>query len=297
MKNILELKSVSKSYPGFSLKNISFNLPYGYIMGLIGPNGAGKTTIIKLIMNLIMKNGGQILVFGKEHQKFEAEIKERVGFVYEIPAFYENLRLFQTIAILAPFYSQWDGSRFERYTQQFQLPLDKKFKQLSKGMKMKFAIAFALSHHADLIILDEPTSGLDPVFRRTFLMELSDIIQDEKKGVLYSTHITSDLEKTADYVTLINDGEIIFSDKTDDILNHWKIIRAARNFNFPDNIEVKGMYRKEFGMDALVANAGPFKNNVPEGVVVERATLEDIMFLLNGNNTKDTNLNKNRHEE
>ena len=120
MENILEINSVCKDYPGFALKDISFKLPHGYIMGLIGPNGAGKTTIIKLIMNLIMKSGGDIQVFGKDHQQYEDEIKQRIGFVYEIPAFYENLRLYQTISILAPFYNAWDHTTFEQYSKKFQ---------------------------------------------------------------------------------------------------------------------------------------------------------------------------------
>ncbi len=282
MEKILEINSLSKSYPGFALKDISLTLPYGYIMGLIGPNGAGKTTIIKLIMNLIMKNDGNIRIFGKDHQQYEDEIKQRIGFVYEIPAFYENLKLWQTISILAPFYTSWDQSIFEQYSQKFKLPLYKQFKELSKGMKMKFAITFALSHHADLIILDEPTSGLDPVFRRNFLNELSEIIQDEKKGVLYSTHITSDLEKIADYVTLIDEGELIFSDRTDNILNHWGILKADKNYIISPEIEVKGICRKEFGLEALITDVDTIKNNLPNGVLVEKTTLEEIMFFLNG---------------
>ncbi|MCP4148810.1 MAG: ABC transporter ATP-binding protein, partial [bacterium] len=158
MENILEIKSIRKEYNGFTLKDISFELPYGYIMGLIGPNGSGKTTTIKLIMNLLRRNSGEIKMFGLDNLENEMEIKSRIGFVYDDPHFYENLTLAQMKNIIAPFYTKWDEELFRKYISEFELPLKKAIKTLSKGMHMKFALAIALSHHAELIIMDEPTS-------------------------------------------------------------------------------------------------------------------------------------------
>ncbi|MDQ1353611.1 MAG: type transport system ATP-binding protein, partial [Acidobacteriota bacterium] len=176
MENILEIKSLRKEYKGFTLNDISFALPYGYIMGLIGPNGAGKTTTIKLIMNLLRRNNGEIKIFGKDNREHEMEIKSRIGFVYDTPTFYEHLTLKQMKTIIAPFYKSWDEAMFQRYMKEFELSLKAKVRTLSRGMHMKFALALALSHHAELIIMDEPTSGLDPVFRRELLDILSALI-------------------------------------------------------------------------------------------------------------------------
>jgi len=180
MNNILEVQNINKSYKDFSLKNVSFELKEGYIMGFIGPNGAGKTTVIKLIMNLIKKDSGSIKVFGKDHIKNEKEIKDRIGFVYDDNCYYEEFKLYEIKRIIAPFYSKWNDDLFNKYIRQFELPLDKKLKKLSKGMKMKFSIAMALSHDPDLIIMDEPTAGLDPVFRAELLELLLELMQNEK---------------------------------------------------------------------------------------------------------------------
>lgn len=180
-------------------------------MGFIGPNGAGKTTTIKLIMNLLKKDGGKINVFGKDNVKYEKEIKNNIGFVYDENHFYSELSINEMKNIIAQYYKKWDDDAFNKYIKKFDLPSKRKIAKLSKGMKMKFSLAIALSHDADFIIMDEPTSGLDPVIRSEILDILSYILQDENKGILFSTHITSDLDKIADYVTLINNGEIIFS--------------------------------------------------------------------------------------
>ena len=163
MSNTLEISNLSKDYGDFRLDDISFSLPTGYIMGLIGPNGAGKTTIIKIIMNLIMKEQGEVKIFGKDHRKYEVENKKRIGFVYDTPNYYEHLSLKQLKNTIAPFYETWDESVFIDLVDRFELPLNKALKKFSKGMAMKGSIAIALSHHADFIIMDEPTSGLDPV--------------------------------------------------------------------------------------------------------------------------------------
>jgi len=225
----LEVNNLSKNYKEFSLQNLSFSLEPGFIMGFIGPNGAGKSTTIKLIMNLIKKDGGEIKVFGMDHLKHEKEIKEKIGFVYDQNHFYEDLTLAEMKKIIAPFYKSWDEEDFQKYLKQFNLSLKQKIKELSKGMKMKYSLALALSHHAELIIMDEPTSGLDPIIRSELLEVLYEIIQDDRKSILFSTHILRDLDKVADYITFINDGELVFSQAKDKILESYQIIKGDKN--------------------------------------------------------------------
>lgn len=204
MPNAVEIRGLSKDFGDFQLKGVSFAVPRGYIMGLIGPNGAGKTTVIKLILNLLRRDGGEIRVFDRDNLAHEVEVKSRIGFVHDTPYFFEHLTLRKLKDTVAPFYGTWDDRIFHRLMEEFNLPLRKRFSKLSRGMKMKFALALALSHRADLLILDEPTAGLDPVFRRELLSKLSAFIQDEGKTVLFSTHITSDLERIADFITFIH---------------------------------------------------------------------------------------------
>ena len=279
MEHILEVKSLRKEYDGFTLNDISFELPYGYIMGLIGPNGAGKTTTIKLIMNLLRRNGGEIKIFGKDNIEDEMEVKSRIGFVYDTPNFYEHLTLKQMKSIIAPFYKKWDDSLFHHYIREFDLPLKKKIKTLSRGMNMKYALAIALSHHAELIIMDEPTSGLDPVFRRELLDILSGIIQDEKKSILFSTHVTSDLEKIADYITFINKGERVFSSPKDEVFENYGVIKGGKELLTEENSKFfSGVRESKYGFEALTSNISEARRNFKVGAVVEKATLEDIMF-------------------
>ena len=288
MEYLLELQGVRKTYPGFTLDNVSFRIPRGYIMGLIGPNGAGKTTIIKIIMNLISKEAGDVSVFGMDHARFEDKIKSRIGFVYETPPCYNYLRLKDFASLTAGFYRQWDEKCFRRMADEFDLPLRKKIKNLSRGMKMKFAIALALSHHAELVVMDEPTSGLDPVFRREFLEILSDLLQDGDTSILFSTHITSDLERIADYITLIDNGTVLFSEEKDVILERWAIVRGGNDV-FPTEPKseegapvplFQGYRISEYGFEALTANRKQVQWRFGDQVVVERARLEDILYYL-----------------
>ena len=285
MDNILEINSLRKEYKNFILKDVSFQLPYGYIMGLIGPNGAGKTTIIKLIMNLIRKNNGSIRVFGKDNLEDEINIKSRIGFVYDSPPFYEHLTLAQNKSIVSQFYKEWGEDLFNNYTSDFELDLRSKFKTLSRGMKMKFQLAMALSHNADLIILDEPTSGLDPVFRRELLYIFSGLIQNEKKSILFSTHITSDLERIADFVTFIKNGEIVFSDEKDSVLESWGVIKGGNELLAGDHSNLfHGIRKHEYGFEALTSDAREVARRFKSNVTIEKPTLEDIMFFMTSNN-------------
>ncbi|WP_026478811.1 ABC transporter ATP-binding protein [Alkaliphilus transvaalensis] len=285
MSNILEVKNLSKSYKEFSLKNISFSLEPGYIMGFIGPNGAGKSTTIKLLMNLIQKDSGEIKIFNKTLEKNEKEIKDKIGFVYDENYFYEELSLREIKNIIAPHYKSWDEKEFNRYIKEFNLPLKLKIKELSKGMKMKYSLAIALSHHAELIIMDEPTSGLDPVIRSELLDVLYDIIQDERRSILFSTHITRDLDKIADYITFIDKGELIFTKTKDDILESYRLVKGDKN---KLDSEIKkhfiGFKEHGFGFEALIYNNPTLKAALQDSAIFEVPTLEDIMvYSVRGN--------------
>ena len=279
MKNILEVKDLRKEFKGFTIDNISFNLEPGYIMGFIGPNGAGKSTTIKLIMNLLKKDGGDIKVFGLDNIKAEKEVKNRIGFVYDENYYYENLTITQMKNIVAGFYSMWDDNAFNKYMKEFDLNPKAKIKTLSKGMKMKFSLAVALSHNADLILMDEPTSGLDPVFRREILDILYNIIQDDKKSIFFSTHITTDLEKIADYITFINQGKIVFSKPKDDVLESYKVVKGGTDLlDRETRKEFIGIRETSVGFEALTDNADNIRKLFKSNVLIEKATLEDIMF-------------------
>ncbi|MFL0251041.1 ABC transporter ATP-binding protein [Clostridium neuense] len=279
MDNILEVNGLSKHYAGFSLKNISFNLKRGYIMGFIGPNGAGKSTTINLIMNLIKRDSGDIRVFGLDNVKSEKEVKQKIGFVYDENYFYEDLNLMEMKDIIAPFYKHWDEETFKHYFSNFDLPKKKKIKELSKGMKMKYSLALALSHGAELIIMDEPTSGLDPVFRSEMLEILCSVIQDENKSIFFSTHITSDLEKIADYITFINKGEIVFSKQKDDILESYSIVKGKKKLLNRDNTKnFVSINENAFGFEALTNNTAGIRKLFGNDVLIEKASLEDIML-------------------
>ena len=282
MEYALEVRNLRKDYKTFSLKDVSFALPRGTIMGLVGPNGAGKTTVIKLILNLTRRKAGEVRVFGEDLMAREKEIKSRLGFVHEVPALVEDATLRDLAAAVAPLYERWDGALFRSLISEFGLPLGKKFKKLSHGMKMKFSLALALSHDADLLVLDEPTSGLDPVFRRELLERLSDLIQDERKAVLFSTHITSDLETTADYITLLNAGEVVFSLPKHEIQENWAVVKGGSELR---NGKLRPLFRAvretPHYVEALTSDIRSSRSELPPGAVIEKASLEDIMVFIN----------------
>jgi len=274
MEKILEIKDISKKYNDFALDNVSFNLDRGYVMGFIGPNGAGKSTTIKLIMNLIRKDSGYIKVFGLDSVKDEKEIKELLFFSY----FYEELTCESMKKIIAPFYKRWDEKLYKKYMDEFSLPRDKKIKELSKGMRMKYSIILALSHNAELIIMDEPTSGLDPVVRAEILDIFRDIIQDENKSLIFSSHITMDLEKIADYITFINNGKIVFSEEKDSIIESYGIVKGDKDLLDRDiEKEFIGVKKNKFGFEALTSNKEKTKKIFGNKVIIERPTIDDIM--------------------
>lgn len=219
---ILQVKNVSKQFPEFELKGVHLELPRGYIMGFIGQNGAGKTTTIKAILNLIQKDSGEIRIFGLDHTENEMEIKNKIGFVGENQYFYEDMSVKWTVNFFKRIYRTWNDQLCGELLQKFKISPSKKVKDLSKGMRVKLAFVLALAHEPELLILDEPTSGLDPAARHDVLREILEMIKDEKKSVFFSSHITQDIEKIADYVTFIDEGKIIFAEEKDRVLDRFK---------------------------------------------------------------------------
>lgn len=277
----LEVEGLRKTYDDFALRDVSFSLPTGHVMGLVGPNGAGKTTIIKLIMNLIRPESGSIRLFGLDHRAHEAEVKARIGWVYDVSPFYDDQTLGTTARAIAPFYAGWSEELFRRLVERFELPLGKKLKTLSKGMQTKFALAVALSHDADLLLLDEPTTGLDPAFRRELLRSLSGLLQGEGKSILFSTHITTDLERIADWVTFIRGGAVRLVATADELRERWAVVRGDEPaLALLDPSLRRGERRHAHGVDVLTSDADAARAACGRDVVVDRASLEDVVVLL-----------------
>ena len=274
MDTVLDIRNLRKEFKGFSLQDISFSLPRGYIMGFIGPNGAGKTTTLKLIMNMLQKDGGEITVFGLDHVKSEREVKQRIGFVHDQSVFYERLSIQQMTGLLRPFYQRWDEGKYQQYIRQFGLDPNKKIKDLSKGMKTKYSLALALSHGAELLIMDEPTSGLDPVFRRELLDILYEVIQREENSILFSSHITSDLDRMADYITFLNEGRLVFSEEKDSLLSRFTLVKGGPS-ELTDALkkDLVGFSQTPVGFEGLAKS----RLDAPD-LIQETPSLEDIMF-------------------
>jgi ABC-2 type transport system ATP-binding protein len=282
MDNALEIRGLRKAYPGFTLRDVSFALPPGHIMGLIGPNGAGKTTVIKLILNIVRRAAGEVRVFGLDSLGREEEVKSRIGFVLDEPPFPGYLSVDAIGALIAPFYRTWDRARFAALCREFELPRRRRVNALSRGMQMKLALAVALAHGAELVLLDEPTSGLDPVFRRELLERLSGLIQDGRTSVLFSTHITSDLERVADYITCLRDGDLVFSTTREEILDRWALVKGGPEL-FED--EFAGLYRTvrrgAYAVTALTSDREEVRRRLAgRAVVIEPVRLDDLVFFL-----------------
>ncbi|MDD3192614.1 MAG: ABC transporter ATP-binding protein [Oscillospiraceae bacterium] len=276
MDEILQVKNLCKKYDGFALDHVSFTLPRGCIMGFIGENGAGKSTTIKAILNLVRRDQGEILIFGQDNIQKELEIKERIGVVFDSLNLPETLRAQEVGNMMKSIYHQWDQPLFAKYLEQFDLPMKKTIKDYSRGMKMKLAIAVALSHNAQLLLLDEATSGLDPIVRDEILDILLEFIQDDSHGVLFSSHITGDLEKIADYVTFIHKGQIYFSEPKDLLLEKYGILKCTESelAALPSNA-VRGIRRHQFGVEALVE-----KRALSSRHVTDKASIEDMMLFI-----------------
>ena len=279
MENILEIKNLNKSYGDFALKDVSFSLPKGYIMGFVGENGSGKTTTIRSILNMARFDSGEIRVFGLDSVTDTIAIKERLGVVFDSLYLAEHLNVKQIERQIKPFYKDWQTEEFFRRIEEFDLPTDKKVGDFSKGMKMKLMIAVALSHKAELIILDEPTSGLDPVARDELLDILAEYIEDENRGVLFSTHITADVERIADYVTILHSGKVWFTGELNTLSEGYAVLKGAEE-DLPAGLkdQLIGFHAYRNGFEALIKTddlAG-----LPDSLEYEKASIDEILVYI-----------------
>ena len=273
----LELKNVSKQYKDFTLDNISFQVPQGSIVGLIGENGAGKSTAIHAILGLISKDSGTVTMLGKTD--IDAVCKENIGVVFDGNNYPVMLTPKQLGKVFENIYRSWNKGMYKELLNKFNLPLDKKIKNFSKGMKMKYAISVAFSHGAKLLILDEATSGLDPIMRDEILDMFLDFIQDEENSVLVSSHITSDLEKVADYIVFIHNGKIVFSKPKDELLENYGIIKCgARLFAGIGKEEIIAYRKQDYEWQILVGDRQSAQKKYPEALIVP-ASIDEIMLM------------------
>lgn len=277
-ENALEVRNLRKDYGDFVLDKLSFTLPRGVIMGLIGENGAGKSTTINCILNEIQKDAGEILIFDKDNIADEKEIKSKLGVVFDENHFPDIFTPLEIGKFMAGIYSGWEWPTYRQFLEKFELPKGKKIKDFSKGMKVKLAFAVALSHNAELLILDEATSGLDPIIRDDVLDMLIDFVQDESHSVLVSSHITSDLEKVADYITFIHKGKLIFSHDKDDLVDNYGIVNCgAAVFDVLDKTMAVAYRKEDYQYKVLVRDRNRASKNYPKAIV-SPATIEEIML-------------------
>ena len=278
MDTVLDVTGLNKSYDSFSLKDVSFSLPEGCITGFIGINGAGKTTTLRSILGLARGVTGNVRFFGMDMGKNEKQIKDRIGVVLDSGGFYEDLSLDEMKRILAPAYSSWCEQDYQSYLERFSLNPKEKIKNLSRGMKVKYALALALSHKAELLIMDEPTSGLDPLSRIQLLNVLRDYMEQGGKGVLFSTHITSDLDKIADMLIMINEGRIVFQEEKDQLMDRYRIIKGSKG-DLNENIRSLFLiiHETDFGFTGMTSHVSQIQELLPN-ILLERPTVEDIML-------------------
>lgn len=279
MENILEINGLCKTYGDFALRDVSFALPKGYIMGFVGQNGSGKTTTIRSVLNMAKADSGKISVFGLDSVSETIAIKERLGVVFDELYLAEHLNVKQIEQQLKPFYKDWSTEEFFSRVKDFGLPDNKKVGDFSKGMKMKLMIAVALSHKAELIILDEPTSGLDPVARDELLDILSEYIEDENRGVLFSTHITADVERIADYVTILHNGKVWFTGTKDELAEGYAVLKGAEA-DIPAALKEKliGFHNYRNGFEALIKTAD--LAGAPDALEHEKASIDEILVYI-----------------
>ena len=282
MENILELQQISKTFPksNFTLDKLSFSLPYGSIMGFVGENGAGKTTTIGCILNTIKKDGGTIKLFGKEMPDNDTDIREKIGVVYDGDNFPDFWTAKQLSQVMEGIYTQWDNALFQKYLEDFHLPVRQKIKDYSRGMTMQLAIAVALSHHPQLLILDEATSGLDPVMRDEMLDVFLEFVQEESHSILLSSHITSDLEKVADYITFIHSGKLIMTVSKNDLVYNYAVMRCRESqFLTLDPCDIITYRKRDFQIDVLVPDGKKAQRKYKD-IIVDHVSVDEIMLLL-----------------
>ncbi len=277
MTNALTISGLTKTYPDFTLDNVSFAVPSGSIVGLIGENGAGKSTTINAALGLIRKEAGQVSILGKE--KIDDDTKERIGVVFDGSNYPEILSPKKINRIMKNIYRSWNEQIYFRLLKQFSLPLDKQVKQFSRGMKMKLAISAAFSHQSNLLILDEATSGLDPVMRDDILDMLLEFVQEEERSILVSSHITSDLEKIADYIVFIHKGKVVFSKPKDALMEQYGMIKCGTaQFEALDKADITAYRKMDYEWQVLITNREKMERKYPKAMIVP-AAIDEIMLL------------------
>ena len=277
MTNALTVSGLTKTYPDFVLDQVSFSVPSGSIVGLIGENGAGKSTTINAALGLIQKEAGQVSVLGKDG--LDDDTKEEIGVVFDGSNYPEILSPKKLNGVMKNIYRSWDETAYFRLLKRFSLPPEKRIKQFSKGMKMKLAISVALSHHSKLLILDEATSGLDPVIRDDILDMLLDFVQEEDHSILVSSHITSDLEKIADYIVFIHEGKVVFSKPKDELVEQYGVLKCgAAQFDALDKADIIVYRKMDYEWQVLVSDREKMQKKYPKAMVVP-ATIDEIMLL------------------
>ncbi len=277
MTQLLSVKNLNKRFPNFQLKNINVELDGGLVLGLIGENGAGKTTFLKCILNMMHIDSGEVLIFGQNMSNTEKDVKKELGVVFEQCPFGDHIEIKDVADIIKRMHPKFNEAKFYDYTEHFGLPRKQKIKTFSKGMKMKLSIVTALACDPRLLILDEPTSGLDPVVRGEILDIFSDFVSDEEHGIIFSSHITSDIEQIADYVVYIDHGQIVFNKEKDEIRDNFAIVKmTAEQFSHFDPQLCLGYEKSQFGVEALVENKSDIQEAYPE-LIFERVNLDQIM--------------------
>jgi len=275
----VSVSGLAKVYDKFTIDDISFDIPKGCITGIIGPNGAGKSTTINLLLGLIQPDRGSMSIFGTPVCDSNSAMRQYIGTVLDEGNFYDFLTLKQMTRLISSFYSNWDQSVYDQLSAKLNLDQNKKISDLSKGMRMKYSISLALSHHAEILIMDEPTSGLDPIVREELLDILQEYMVDESKSVIFSTHITSDLDKIADYIILINDGKILLYEEKDALLNRHCIVKGSTDLLDTDTEKLFiNINRNAYGFEALSSNRQEILTHFSDSVVIEKPDLEKVML-------------------
>lgn len=273
MENCIEIKGINKKYAQFELKDVSFTVPCGTVMGFIGENGAGKSTTIKAILGLMKPDSGEITVLGEDSQDLSKELKEKIGVVFDGLTFPNTLNAIQLDKVMSGIYRNWSSETFFKYLTRFELPTKKKFRTFSRGMEMRLSIAAALSHDPQLLVLDEPTSGLDPVMRSEILDIFLEFMQDENHSILLSSHITSDLDRIADYITFIHKGKVIFVEERNEMRDKYRIIKCGEEqLSLIDKEDIIGMRKNRFNCEVLTTAAEKYPD-----LAVDIPTIDDIM--------------------
>lgn len=277
LDNAIEIRGLTKHFQDFTLDNITFNLPNGCILGVIGENGAGKSTLIRLIMNALQKDAGFVRVLGEDNESPDfAKVKEDIGIVLDELSFPMVLTVKDVNKMMKYTYRRWDEAVFAEYVRKFRLPEGKAFKEFSRGMKMKLAIAVALSHHAKLLILDEATGGLDPIARDEILEIFYDFTREPDHSILISSHILSDLEKLCDYIAFVQNGRMLFCREKDLLLEEYGVLRCSRKEagDVPEKA-VFGRRESQYGAELLVK-----RSLLNPAFAVEPAAIEDIILFM-----------------